>query len=372
MAKPANAASNKKKAAAYTAKPSTSYSEATNPSTPPAPFTKTPPSLSPFLAPLSPKHVYLIHLDTHPRKHKRQIFLLPLFLNIAILALILLRVYTGYPTYIDLLALILGRESSALVNTSSASWTYLLTTLLRRTLTFLLDYLLLTILLPWPVRFVLGPAHWRRKVGFQGCEVIVRKSRASWSDELKPLSWIREDDETIKTKVIPAVTPQRLLKTGYLLIDADWDLDFAAMVKAHELVAEGALTVDDFKTAVLVHGGGAEGRDGLQWLVWRVDEEKGGGAGEGDAPREQPDGGRLSDTQRDKIVMFQEKLASMGKEDLFFRWVELIQYESTQPGGFTPERQRKTMKETQQLFEDQGVDFEKFWADVGGMEGIDM
>ncbi|OJD19052.1 hypothetical protein ACJ73_08670 [Blastomyces percursus] len=366
MAKPAKAASNKKQTA-YAAKPSTSYSKTTKPSTPPAPFTKAPPSLSQFLAPLSPKHVYLVHLDTHPQKHKRQIFLLPLFLNVAILAIIFLRVYTGYPTYTDLLALILGYESPARVNTSSTSWTYLLTTLLRRTLIFLIDYLLLTILLPWPARFVLGPAHWRRKLGFQGCEVIVRKSRASWSDELKPLSWIREDDETIKTKVIPAVTPQRLRKTGYLLIDADWDLDFAAMVKAHELVAEGALTVDDFKTAVLVHGGGADGRDGLQWLIWRVDEEK-----EGGAPGEQPDGGRLSDTQRDKIIMFQEKLASMGKEDLFFRWVELIQYESTQPGGFTPERQRKTMKETQQLFEDQGVDFEKFWADVGGMEGIDM
>ncbi|KAL2371322.1 hypothetical protein BDBG_06278 [Blastomyces gilchristii SLH14081] len=367
MAKPAKAASNNKRQGAYTAKPSTSYSKTTKPSTPPAPFTKAPSSLSQFLAPLSPKHVYLVHLDNHPQKHKRQIFLLPLFLNIAILALILLRVYTGYPTYIDLLALILGHESPARVNTSSASWTYLLTTLLRRTLTFLLDYLLLAILLPWPVRFVLGPAHWRRKLGFQGCEVIVRKSRASWSDELKPLSWIREDDETIKTRVIPAVTPQRLLKTGYLLIDADWDLDFAAMVKAHELVAEGALAVDDFKTAVLVHGGGAEGNDGLQWLIWRVDEEKRGGA-----PGKQPDGGRLSNTQRDKIIMFHEKLASMGKEDLFFRWVELIQYESTQPGGFTPERQQKTMKETQQLFEDQGVDFEKFWADVGGMEGIDM
>ncbi|PGH04029.1 hypothetical protein GX51_03699 [Blastomyces parvus] len=374
MAKSAKAASNKKQTT-YTANSSTSHPKTIKPSNPPAPFTKAPPSLNPFLAPLSPKHVYLVHLDTHPQKHKRQIFLLPLFLNIAILALIFLRVYTGYPTYLDLLALILGYDSPARVNTSSASWTYLLTTLLRRTLTFLFDYLLLTVLLPWPARFVLGPAHWRRKVGFQGCEVIVRKSRASWSDGLKPLSWIRDDDETIKTKVIPAVTPQRLLKTGYLLIDADWDLDFAAMVRAHELIAEGALKADDFKTAVLVHGGGAEGRDGLQWLIWKVDEETGGagrGESEGSAREQSDGGGRLSNTQRDKILMFQEKLASMGKEDLFFRWAELIQYESTQPGGFTPERQRKTMQETQQLFEDQGVDFEKFWADVGGMEGIDM
>ncbi|EEH44368.2 uncharacterized protein PADG_00657 [Paracoccidioides brasiliensis Pb18] len=184
--------------------------------------------------------------------------------------------------------------------------------------------------------------------------IVVRKSRSSWSDSLQPLVWIREDDETIKTKILSAVTPQRLLKTGYLLIDADWDLDFTAMVKAHELVGQDRLKFDDFKTAVLVHGGGA---DGMDWLVWKVEEEK------SDASSSEE---KLSDSQRDKIVMFQEKLAAMGKEDLFFRWVELIQYESTQPGGFTPERQRKAMQETKQLFEEQGVDFEKFWADSEG------
>ncbi|OAX81992.1 hypothetical protein ACJ72_03668 [Emergomyces africanus] len=353
MAKSTNAALNRKKTASSFKHTASSPSKEAKLSTPPAPFTQIPKSLTPFLASLSPKHVYLIHLDTHPRKQKREIFLLPLFLNIAILSIIFLRVYTGYSTYIDILALMLGRESPARVDTSTASWKYLFTILLRRTLTFFIDYLLLTILLPWPVRFILGPAHWRRKVGFQIPEVVVRKSRASWSDGLQPPAWIREDDETIKTKVIPAITPQRLLKTGYLLIDADWDLDFTAMVKAHELVADGSLKFDDFKTAVLVHGGGEEGADdGLQWLIWRVGAENDGGPGTGAGES--------------------EKLASMGKEDLFFRWVELIQYESTQPGGFTPERQRKTMKETQQLFEDQGVDFEKFWADIGGMEGIDM
>ncbi|KAG5296729.1 hypothetical protein I7I48_05644 [Histoplasma ohiense] len=367
MAKPTKAASNKK-LSAYTTKPPDSSSKKGRLSTAPAPFTKVPQSLNPFLASLSPKHVYLIHLDTLPEKHKRQIFALPLFLNIIISALILLRVYTGYSTYIDILALAFGQESPAQVDTANASWSYLFTTLLRRTLTFLFDYLLLAILLPWPVRFALGPARWRRKIGFQAREVIVRKSRASWSDGLKPPAWIREDNETIMTRVIPAVTPQRLLKTGYLLIDADWDLDFAAMVKAHELVTEGGLKFDDFRTSVLVHGGGEEGADGLWWLIWKVGAED-GGAGEG---ARAADGGTLSNSQRDKIIMFQEKLASMGKEDLFFRWVELIQYESTQPGGFTHERQKKTMQETQQLFEDQGVDFEKFWADVGGMEGIDM
>ncbi|ODH53534.1 hypothetical protein GX48_00367 [Paracoccidioides brasiliensis] len=358
MAKSTKSTLSKKQAAATTAK--SSFSESQSRTLPPPPFNPAPQLLQPFLEPLSPKHVYLIHLDTHPKAHKRQIFLMPLFLDIAILAIILLRIYTGYTAYVDILTLLVGQNSPARVNTSITSWGELASIVVRRTLTFIFDYLLLTIFLPWPVRFLFGPAHWRYKIGFQIPEVVVRKSRSSWSDSLQPLVWIREDDETIKTKILSAVTPQRLLKTGYLLIDADWDLDFTAMVKAHELVGQDRLKFDDFKTAVLVHGGRA---DGMDWLVWKVEEEK------SDASSSEE---KLSDSQRDKIVMFQEKLAAMGKEDLFFRWVELIQYESTQPGGFTPERQRKAMQETKQLFEEQGVDFEKFWADVGGMEGIDM
>ncbi|KAK2809805.1 hypothetical protein FQN50_003445 [Emmonsiellopsis sp. PD_5] len=331
--------------------------------TPPPPFTHAPPSLQPFLAPLSPKHIYLIHLDTHPTAHKRQIFLLPFLLNLTITLLILLRAYLSYPTYADILTLLIGQDSPAKIDPSSSSWGFISSILARRTLTFLFDYLLLTVFLPWPARFLFGPVAWRRKmIGgfFQPVEIVVRKSRA-WSEELRSPAWIREDDVTIKNKVVPAVTPQRLLKTGYLLIDADWDLDFDAMIRAHGLVEKGgSLKFEDFRQPVVVVHGGEE----MGWLVWKVgseNEAKGGG-----------DGSTLSSAQRDKIMMFQEKLASMGKEDLFFRWVELIQYESTQPGGFTPERQRKAMKETQEIFENQGVDFEKFWADVGGMEGIDM
>ncbi|PGH18040.1 hypothetical protein AJ79_00666 [Helicocarpus griseus UAMH5409] len=360
MAKSAKSASSKKQTAI------TKSSSKSKPTFPPPPFHHAPESLHPFLQPLSPKHVYLIHLDTHPRDHKRQIFLLPLFLNIGILALIFLRAYRGYSAYADILLLMIGEESPAKIDTATASWSFLSSVLARRTLKFLFDYLLLTIFLPWPVRFLLGPVQWRRKIGFQVPEVVVRKSRSSWSDELEqPMTWIREDDETIKTKVVPAVTPQRLSKTGYLLIDADWDLDYAAMVRAHEFVRKGDVKFEDFGTAVLVHGGGEHG---MEWLIWRVEAENGGGRVGGSSSSSS----KLSDGQRDKIIMFQEKLASMGKEDLFFRWAELIQYESTQPGGFTPERQKKAMKETQKLFEEQGVDFEKFWADVGGMEGIDM
>lgn len=58
----------------------------------------------------------------------------------------------------------------------------------------------------------------------------------------------------------------------------------------------------------------------------------------------------------------------MGKEDLFYRWVELIQYESTRPGGFTQERQLEAGLKVQALFQEHGVDYIDFENSIGGME----
>jgi hypothetical protein len=93
------------------------------------------------------------------------------------------------------------------------------------------------------------------------------------------------------------------------------------------------------------------------WLIWRVEDEDTAEA-------------RTRSAQSDQILAFKDKLTAMGKEDLFFRWVELIQYESTQPGGFTPERQRSAMLQAKELFEKENVDFARFWQEVGGMEGF--
>jgi hypothetical protein len=49
---------------------------------------------------------------------------------------------------------------------------------------------------------------------------------------------------------------------------------------------------------------------------------------------------------------------------------ELIQFESTQPGGFTPERQRSAMLQAKEMFENEGIEFSRFWQEVGGMEGL--
>lgn len=71
-----------------------------------------------------------------------------------------------------------------------------------------------------------------------------------------------------------------------------------------------------------------------------------------------------------KIVAFKDELTSLGKENLFFRWIELVQFESSQPGGFGPERQRKTMAKAKEMFEAQGIDFDQLFARIGGMEGM--
>ena len=66
-----------------------------------------------------------------------------------------------------------------------------------------------------------------------------------------------------------------------------------------------------------------------------------------------------------------DTLTALGKENLFFRWVEMVQFESSAEGGFTAERQQQAVRKAKELFEGQGVDFEEFWASIeGGVEGM--
>ncbi|KAF3344622.1 Ribonucleoside-diphosphate reductase large chain [Verticillium dahliae VDG2] len=93
-------------------------------------------------------------------------------------------------------------------------------------------------------------------------------------------------------------------KTGYLTMNGEWDLDWEAMVTAHALVDRKDMALDAFRAVVL--------------------------------------------------------------EDLFFRWIEIVQYESTQPGGFGPERQVDAAKKIRDLFSNEGIDFDEFWKESVG------
>ncbi|KAL4969543.1 uncharacterized protein BDV14DRAFT_164749 [Aspergillus stella-maris] len=316
------------------------------------PFVVAPERLTPFLKLLSPKEVYLLHVDISAIELKRSSFIVPAVTNILIIALIAVRAYMGRNLYPDLLATVLGLESSISIDTSLLSWIELASHVLRHALPVLFDYFIVITFISWPINFFKGPVQWRRHVGFQNSEIIVRRSQSVLSDTLVRNRWVR-DNEEMRDKIVAAVTPDRLAKTGYLLVDADWDLDYPAMIKAHELAnAENtSLPLDEFRTAVLVN------TDTDGWIIWHVGDEN-------------TEEGRTRTKQRDQILAFKEKLSEMGQEELFFRWVELIQYESTQPGGFTPDRQASAMVQAKQLFEDAGVDFTKFWQEVGGMEGF--
>ncbi|KAL4978228.1 hypothetical protein BDW66DRAFT_130575 [Aspergillus desertorum] len=351
MAKPARRSAKGKAPATSTHSPgsSTPISQ----SGPLPPFMLAPECLAPFLKLLSPREVYLIHIDSSAVDLKKQAFVISAITNVLIIALIAYRVYVGRTMYPELLATVFGLTDSTNLDTSSLSFTELATLILRRALPVLFDYFLVVTFLPWLLQFCSGPFQWRRRIGFRNAEIIVRRSQPSLSATLDRNCWIREDEE-MRDKIVAAVTPDRLAKTGYLLVDADWDLEYEAMIKAHELTDStnpNSLPLDEFRTAVLVN------TDSEGWIIWRVGDEN-------------TEEGRTRSKQRDQILAFKDKLTAMGQEELFFRWVELIQYESTQPGGFTPERQASAMMQAKQLFLDAGVDFTRFWQEVGGMEGF--
>jgi hypothetical protein len=343
MAKPAS-----KRGSKQHPKPAANGSTAQSPKTDqPSPYSTPPPVLRPFLESLNPEHIYITHIDGHSRRHKMRIFAMSVWMNIAMAALLFWRVHKAVPFYAsligDLMSGINGLDAIRLHPPYSA----LIIPVVRRVGTIVADLILVRFFLTWPMDFFLGPQspiHWRLAVGFQDEEVIVRRSK-KW-DETLPKDWLAEeaDGSVYAERIMPAINRQFVEgKTGYLMTDKSWNLDYASMVQAHDLVKDGRATFKDFRKAVIVY---SEDHGWLVWSVWKLDEG---------AP----------DEERQKIVGFRDKLAAMGKEELFFKWVELIQLETTQPGGFTRERQEITLKKARELFDSNGVDFEQFLKEAG-------
>ncbi|EUC44977.1 hypothetical protein COCMIDRAFT_96770 [Bipolaris oryzae ATCC 44560] len=329
----------------------------------PPPFTPTPPALENLLYTFDRSLVYVTHVDPHPAWFKRRIFIVPLLLNASFVLVLLWRLYTIGPHYLDIVKSVLGQANHTTIYWASNTWGSLLWKVGRRMLLFLFDFFLFRIVGPWPWSFFVeqpgNPVSWRWNVGFRDQEIYVRVSRG-WSakdllGEAEGSSGRRGGESPFfKTRILPAVDKQRLReKTGYMLMDADFDLDFFGMVAATQLLDRKDITLDHVRKSVFVYVGDAE-RDNGQWAVWdcaKLDEG--------------------SETEaREKVVAFKDKLTAMGKESLFFRWVELIQYESSAPGGFTPERQAAAAEKVKQMFEDQGVDFEQFSREIGGLDGM--
>ena len=136
---------------------------------------------------------------------------------------------------------------------------------------------------------------------------------------------------------------------AYALMDKSWELDFSGMIKAHDMVDKEEIGIEPFKTAVWVCS------EEWGWVgveVWREHE-----SGEGDE-------------ETRKLQGIKDGLTRMGKENLFFRVVEVVQSETSQPGPFTKEKQKKAVRSIREEFDRQKVDFDGFWDGVGGVESM--
>lgn len=239
----------------------------------------------------------------------------------------------------------------------------LLNELFRRASTCIFDFCLYVFIWSWPRSFFFGlpssPAGWRLAVGFRDAEIIVRRSR-KWDREIGDVVRVGAEGEDggkrFLDNVRAAVGPIWLAKTGYLLMNRSWDLDWMAMVKAHQLVDKKKISQDAFQTNVLVHS------PEFGWVTFEAFPKNAVG-GDAELSAREEEG-------RKKIMAFKDEMTAIGKENLFFRWIELIQYESSQPGGFGPERQAVAMARAKEMFEEQGVDFNEFWVKIGGVSNM--
>ena len=352
----------KKSGKAPTTTAATSTAPSKPPTGPPTPFKLVPQSLQPLTSTLPTNHVYIIHLDRTPVDLKQRVFVVPVLLNLTIVLGLCLRIYYAAPAYLAQLITIFGYDTAYTVDTKSKPVGDLMNVVTNRFILIFIDYALFALLGSWPREFVfgskisrfVGPWDWRQKVWFKETEVIVRRGR-NWDTPLlegndeTTKSWSTQDELTIKFKTEPAMQPSYAGKSGLLLLDKDWDLDFKGMVDAHRMIKDGRLKMEDLEGVALVH-------HQKQWLVWKIREET-----------VMP----VGDPEQEKVLRnFREKLMSLGREDVFFRWIEIVQYETSQPGGFAKDRRTVAIQELKKQLVDRGVDYNAFWDDIGGEKGL--
>lgn len=315
----------------------------------PVPFKPPPDVLQPFIDGLSEQHVYITHIDSKPAAFKRKIFLVPVAMNMAVSLLFFWRMYSILPWYWKLVQNALGQSNETTFPLAEASWREAGWEILKRGLTMFIDFILCVFVWPWPVEFAAGQAHgnpmlWRLYVGFREKEICVRRSR-NWDQVLGDI-FKDEDSKKILVAYVNAATSPLLQeqRTGYLTMNGEWDLDWAAMIEAHQLVDQKTVAIEAFKSVVLVF------HKDFGWMCYDLQASI---VAEGDGKRRQ-------------VFAFRNALTAMGKEDLFYRWVELVQFDATQPGGFGPEQQEATAKKIRDMFEEGGINFDELWKQAVG------
>ena len=323
------------------------------PSDIPTPFTVAPESLSLLLPGLDETKVYITHIDTHPIEYKKQIFLVPVLLNGTIAALLAWRIWVAGPKYLALLQALLGHGGSAAVNTAATTTSHQIKVVLRRFGMMLLDFLLFRFVAVWPLTFFLeqpaNPITWRWRIGARPKEVVVRVSRHWGCADLMQGVKQGKENAFFKMRLLPAIEREFMRKTGYLMMNGSWDLDFHLMQEIHKLADAGRITLGEFDKVVLVW------QEGNGWLAWRWET-----------------GSDVMEERRKKVVLFKEALTKMGKEGLFWKWMEIVEDERDTDGGFTPERQKRVADRVGKEFEENGIDFDDLVASVGGLDEMTL
>ena len=268
---------------------------------------------------IDPGRLYIVHVDAHPRFFKLQVFAVPFATNIVLAALLLWRAYVILPVYLLLLVSTLERFG----NKDAAAATVRpggggvggpdllagrrgdVSTILWRAGNFLFDLLLWQLVLPWPRKFFLGGHDgfvvdewlrwpesawgWKWRVGFHDREVIVRAAKRSWwsygglghndgaKAERSPPSLASLTDDSnpmFRSKILPAINEGWMRRrSGYMFLDADWDLDFDAMTLAHAEIRDqtSGVSINDFRKMLVLH------TKEFGWVVWKVWELDAGG-----------------------------------------------------------------------------------------------
>lgn len=267
---------------------------------------------------------------------------------------------------------ILGYETSWTVTPKNLAWADLTYIIANRTMLLTIDYAIFGLLGRWPYEFLFGDRHgryvgcagWKWNVGFdRPKEPVVRRGR-KWDAPLfqdeeqrrnqgKPdQSWTKEEELAVYTKCTDALRKTQTSKNALSLLDTDWDLDYRAMVDATELLDQAKLSLQDIDHVVLVPWEG-------KWYSWYPHKVK-------------TADGQIEPIQEkdEKLEIFKKHLIDVNCEEVFYRWIELVQYETSQPAGFTTAKRKEAEQELRRMLRKRKKDDESIIQAVGGLRNV--
>lgn len=317
-------------------------------------------------------HVIIVHPEKTPAALRKQTFIVPVLLNSVLLVILCHRIFYAVPIYIEQIITIMGFETSFTVHPKELPWAEVLTVLGNRTLLLSFDYVLFGLLGRWPWEFLFGNKHgryvgcavWKWTVGFdRQTEVVVRRGR-KWDTSifesedgrlkqgLPAKSWSKEEELLVYNKTSTSLNRLITSKSALSLLDKDWDLDYKAMVEATEYLDEGKLSVEDISHIVLVCWGG-------RWYFWYPHKSSA-----------MDDSENAIQAQDDKLEKFKRVLTEHKCDDVFYRWIEIIQYETAQPGGFTDTKKKEAEQELRKLLIKRKQDSDQIFEAIGGVHQV--